>query len=123
MRATTQGVEFDPDKSWDEKLEIWRISNKIATSKSITQTAVGDKKGLRTTVVTGAIFIPEPLFSHPVRKTDGSVGQSPYRSSNYRSSTAIWRRVRVSFLNRITASMTNQILKTKIQPPTTVSIT
>ena len=62
MLATTHGVAFDPDKSWDEKREFWRISNKIVTITSITQTAVGDKKGLRATVVTGAIFIPEPLF-------------------------------------------------------------
>ena len=29
MLATTLGVEFDPDQSWDEKKEIYRSSNKI----------------------------------------------------------------------------------------------
>jgi len=58
MLATTQGVAFDPHKSWDEKRELWRISNKIVKSTSITQAAVGDKKGLCTTVVAEAIFIP-----------------------------------------------------------------
>ena len=58
MLATTQGVAFDPDKSWDEKRELWRISNKIVKSTSITQAAVDDKNGLWTTVVAGAIFIP-----------------------------------------------------------------
>ena len=62
MLATTQGVEFDPDRSWDEKREIWRISNKIVKSTSITKTAVGNKYGLWTTVVTGAIFIPDPPY-------------------------------------------------------------
>ena len=62
MLATTQGVEFDPDRSWDEKREIWRISNKIVKSTNVTKSAVGDKKGLWTTVVAGAIFIPEPLY-------------------------------------------------------------
>lgn len=62
MLATTQGVEFDPDRSWDEKREIWRISNKIVKSTSITKTAVGHKDGLWTTVVTGAIFIPDPPY-------------------------------------------------------------
>lgn len=63
MLATTQGVEFDPDKSWDEKREIWRISNKIVRSTNITRAAVGDRNGLWTTVVAGAIFIPEPVYT------------------------------------------------------------
>jgi len=63
MLATTQGVEFDPDKSWDEKREIWKISNKIVKSTSVTKAAVGDKNGLWTTVVAGAIFIPEPFYT------------------------------------------------------------
>src|ERR1700691_5090870 len=29
MLATTLNVEFDPDLSWDEKKEVYRISNKI----------------------------------------------------------------------------------------------
>ena len=62
MLATTLGVEFDPDRSWDEKREIWRISNKIVKSRNVTKSAVGDKNGLWTTVVAGAIFIPEPLY-------------------------------------------------------------
>lgn len=63
MLATTQGVEFDPDRSWDEKREIWRISNKIVKSTNVTKSAVGHKHGIWTTVVAGAIFIPEPLFT------------------------------------------------------------
>jgi arginine decarboxylase len=63
MLATTLGVEFDPDRSWDEKREIWRISNKIVKSTSVTKSAVGDKNGLWTTVVAGAIFIPEPAYT------------------------------------------------------------
>ena len=39
MLATTQGVEFDPDRSWDEKREIWRISNKIVKSTNVTKSA------------------------------------------------------------------------------------
>ncbi len=62
MLATTLGVEFDPDRSWDEKRELWRISNKIVKSTSITKTAVGNKDSLWTTVVTGAIFIPDPPY-------------------------------------------------------------
>jgi arginine decarboxylase len=59
MLATTLDVEFDPDKSWDEKKEIYRISNKIVRTTNITQTAVGDKRGKWTTVIASAILIFE----------------------------------------------------------------
>src|SRR5258708_39271277 len=59
MLATTLNVEFDPDKSWDEKKEIYRISNKIVRTTNITQTAIGDKRGLWTTVIAAAILIFE----------------------------------------------------------------
>ena len=57
MLATTLGVDFDPDTSWDEKKEIYKISNKIVRTLNVTQSAVGDKKQLWTTVVAGAVFI------------------------------------------------------------------
>ena len=50
-------VEFDPDKSWDEKKEVYRLSNKIVRTMNITQSAVGDKNGKWTTVIAAAIFI------------------------------------------------------------------
>lgn len=57
MLATTLNLEFDPDRSWDEKKEIYRISNKIVRTMNITQSAVGDKRGLWTTVIAAAIMI------------------------------------------------------------------
>ncbi len=57
MLATTLDVEFDPDRSWDEKKEIYRISNKIVRTLNNTQSAVGDKRGLWTTVISSAIMI------------------------------------------------------------------
>lgn len=57
MLATTLGVEFDPDKSWDEKKEVYRLSNKIVRTMNVTQSAVGDKRGLWTTVIAAAIMI------------------------------------------------------------------
>src|SRR5579859_3107072 len=59
MLATTLDVEFDSDKSWDEKKEIYRISNKIVRTTNVTQTAVGDKRGLWTTVMAAAILVFE----------------------------------------------------------------
>jgi arginine decarboxylase len=57
MLATTLGVEFDPDRSWDEKKEIYRISNKIVRTMNVTQSAIGDKRGLWTTVLTAAVLL------------------------------------------------------------------
>ena len=57
MLATTLDVEFDADKSWDEKKEIYRISNKIVRTMNITQSAVGHKKGWWTTVITAAVML------------------------------------------------------------------
>jgi arginine decarboxylase len=57
MLATILGVEFDPDASWDKKKEIWRISDEIVTTRNITQSAIGDKNGLWTTVLTAAVLI------------------------------------------------------------------
>ena len=57
MLATTLDVGFDPDKSWDEKKEIYRISNKIVRTANVTQSAVGDKNGRWTTTIAGAILL------------------------------------------------------------------
>jgi arginine decarboxylase len=57
MLATILGVEFDPDASYDTKREIWKISGKIVRTRNITQSAIGDKRGLWTTVIAGAVFI------------------------------------------------------------------
>jgi arginine decarboxylase len=57
MLATTLGIEFDPDKSWNETKEVYRMSNKIVRTMNVTQSAVGDKRGLWTTVIAAAIMI------------------------------------------------------------------
>ncbi len=59
MLATTLGVEFDENASWDEQKEYYRISDKIVRTANITQTAIGDKNGLWTTVIAVAVFVPE----------------------------------------------------------------
>ena len=57
MLATTLGLDFDPDKSWDEKREVYRLSNQIVRTQNVTQTAVGSKKGLWTTVIAAAVIV------------------------------------------------------------------
>jgi arginine decarboxylase len=58
MLATVLGVKFDPNKSWDENRELWRISGKIVYTSNITQTAFGSKDGVWTTVLAAAVLIP-----------------------------------------------------------------
>lgn len=57
MLASTLGIEFDPEKNYDERKEIYRMSGKIVKTRNITQAARGDKNGLWTTVVAAAVFI------------------------------------------------------------------
>lgn len=57
MLATILGVEFDPDESWDKRKEYWRISGEIVRTRNITQSAIGDKSGLWTTVLAAAVLI------------------------------------------------------------------
>ncbi len=61
MLATTLGVEFDANKDWDEREEIYKMSGKIVKTYNITQSAQGDKNGLWTTVIAAAILIPKGL--------------------------------------------------------------
>lgn len=56
MLATTLGLEFDEEKSWDEKKEVYRVSNKVIKTTSITQSALV-KENQHTTVITAAVFI------------------------------------------------------------------
>lgn len=57
MLATILGVDFDPDASYDEKKEIWKISGDIVKTTNITQSARGDKNGLWTTALTAAVLL------------------------------------------------------------------
>ena len=57
MLASSLGIPFDIDKSWDEKRQQWIISGQIYKTKNITQTAKGDKNGKWTTVFAAAVLI------------------------------------------------------------------
>ncbi len=57
MLATVLGVEFNPDSSWDEKREVWKIADVIYKTKEVTQSAVGNKDGHWTTVVAAAVLL------------------------------------------------------------------
>lgn len=58
MLASTLGIEFDPDKAWDERKQLY-IADKTRQfkSRSIAQTARGHKNGLWTTVIACAVMV------------------------------------------------------------------
>lgn len=58
MLASTLGIELDENLGWDEKKEIYRISDKIVKTSNITQSAIVKSDGKFTTVVAAAVLIP-----------------------------------------------------------------
>jgi len=57
MLAATLGIPFDPNKNYDERKEIYRMSGNIVRTRNVVQTAEGDKNALWTTVIASAVFI------------------------------------------------------------------
>lgn len=59
MLATTLGIEFDPEKAWDERKQEYITSGKIIRTTHVCQSAEGNKRGLWTTVIAAAVFLME----------------------------------------------------------------
>lgn len=59
MLATTLGLTFDENGSWDERQELWKLSDAIVRTTHITQSAIG-QRGVWTTVLSAAVFIFDP---------------------------------------------------------------
>ncbi len=57
MLASSLGIPFDIDKSWDEKRQQWTISGQIYKTKNVTQSAKGNKDGKWTTVFAAAVLV------------------------------------------------------------------
>lgn len=57
MLASTLGLPFNAEQSWDERKQFWKISGKIVKTTNITQSSEGDKNGLWTTVVAAAVHL------------------------------------------------------------------
>ena len=56
MLASTFGIEFDEDRNWDEKKEVFRMSNKIVRTRNNTQSAIV-KKGYTTVIATAVLLL------------------------------------------------------------------
>ncbi len=57
MLANILGIDFDTEKTFDEQKKEFKLSGKIIRTTNITQTAIGHKDGLWTSVVAAAILI------------------------------------------------------------------
>ncbi|HOJ37938.1 MAG TPA: arginine decarboxylase, pyruvoyl-dependent [Ignavibacteriales bacterium] len=58
MLASTLGIEFDAEQSWDEKEQVFKLSGQIVRTFNITQTSEGDETGSWTTVISAAFLLP-----------------------------------------------------------------
>ena len=56
MLASTLGIDFDVNESWDEKKEIFKISSKIVRTLNVTQSTIC-KDNKYTTVIAVAVFV------------------------------------------------------------------
>jgi len=59
MLATTLGIDFDPDKAWNERKQEYMASGHIFKATNICQSAECNKDGLWTTVLAAAVLILE----------------------------------------------------------------
>ncbi|MEM4181723.1 MAG: arginine decarboxylase, pyruvoyl-dependent [Candidatus Pacearchaeota archaeon] len=57
MLATTLGIEFDPERAWEEREQVYKASGQIFKTTNIVQSAEGNKDGLWTTTVAVAVFL------------------------------------------------------------------
>ncbi|MBI5804127.1 arginine decarboxylase, pyruvoyl-dependent [Candidatus Pacearchaeota archaeon] len=57
MLASTLGIEFDSDKAWDEREQVYKASGQILKTSHICQSAEGNKDGLWTTVLAAVVLI------------------------------------------------------------------
>jgi hypothetical protein len=69
MLATTLGIEFDPELDWDEREQLFKMSGKIVRTTNITQSAVGNKDGLWTTVFAAAVFVNDDSLPLEIGKS------------------------------------------------------
>lgn len=57
MLATTQGIDLDPDKAYNERKDIYKAKGLVVKTRAVVQTVEGDKKGLWTTAVSAAVLL------------------------------------------------------------------
>lgn len=56
MLASTLGIEFDEDKSWDEKEESFKLNDQVYKTMNCTQSAIVEKGGYTTTIAAAVLL-------------------------------------------------------------------
>jgi arginine decarboxylase len=79
MLAATLGIELDPDLAWDEREQTYKMGGKIIRTTNITQSAIGNKDGLWTTVIAAAVFVDMRFASESLLNS----------SQNYQASQSV----------------------------------
>ena len=57
MLATTLGIDFDPEKAWSERDQVFKMDKRLLKTRNVVQSAEGNAKGQWSTVVALGIFI------------------------------------------------------------------
>ncbi|MBK6692331.1 MAG: arginine decarboxylase, pyruvoyl-dependent [Myxococcales bacterium] len=57
MLATTLGIEFDPDKAWNDREQVFKMEKTFLKTRNVVQSAEGDPRGIWSTVVAMGVFI------------------------------------------------------------------
>ncbi len=73
MLASTLGIEFDLNQSWDEKETLFKMSGKFVKTTNITQSIVVDKQDEWTSVLAAAVLI---LRDNGVDRQEGKTKDS-----------------------------------------------
>ena len=57
MLATTLGIDFDAEKAWSEREQVFRLEKTILKTRNIVQSAEGQVRGTWSTVIAAGVFI------------------------------------------------------------------
>ena len=57
MLATTLGIDFDPEKAWSERDQVFKMDKRVLKTRNVVQSAEGNPKGLWATVVALGVFV------------------------------------------------------------------
>jgi arginine decarboxylase len=57
MLASTLGIDFNVNAGYDEAKDIFKMGGHTVKTRHITQSAISDKDGLWTTVISAAVFV------------------------------------------------------------------
>src|ERR1700722_5606023 len=57
MLATTLGIDFDPEKAWSDRDQVFKMEKRILKTRNVVQSAEGHARGSWSTVVALGVFV------------------------------------------------------------------